>query len=117
MQIFIKDEPANRSTGQISCNRRANVWVSLPKVGWEHIFTYVKAVESLLKLFVIDANIANVTYNIVFMKKIQVENWAQVPNVVRTKHDMCGNACCKEKNIRILIEGLTVDVQSAIRIF
>lgn len=76
--------------------------------------TFVEAVNSLLKLYATDSNMASATLKIAVLRKTSMKTPVQLVYVLRIKVARCGNTYPEERIEKVFIDGLPANRQSGV---
>lgn len=117
MPTSIKLEPASSLTVRRTLHKDEGTTHKMPKTGEDHISTYVRAVNFLLKSYATDSNIAKATSNIACLKNASMYTSVQFADVLRSKVVRGRSAYLEKRSKEVFIDGVLVNIQSVVRIF
>lgn len=94
---FVKDGPVSSLTVRVTPCKVDGTTHRLPMAGEEQIFMYVEAVNSLLKSYATDFNLARATSEVASLKTTPKETSVQFADVFPTKRVCCRNTNPKKR--------------------
>lgn len=103
MPIFMKDGPVSCLTIWITAYEDVGTTHRLLNAGKEQIYTYVEAVNFILKSYTTDSNIVTVASKIAALSTALMETSVQFADVLCTKVVRCGDAYPEECTIEVFL--------------